>query len=123
MVNRWKPPPNAPIGPALRPRPLVADAEQFHRPVRYRDPEGCPDGALDEVYVPAMGATQLGGDRKPKPAAAGPPRGLERLEQVIAGLGRHAGAGIRDLDDRHRALAAAGDPDLLGRHVALGAVF
>jgi len=61
-----------PIGLALRPRPLVADAEQFHRPVRYRDPEGGPDGAFDEVDVAAMGADQLGGDRKPKPAAAGP---------------------------------------------------
>src|ERR1700733_873691 len=48
----------------LRPRPLVADAEQLHRPVRDRDPERGPDGARDQMDVAAMGAQQFGGDRQ-----------------------------------------------------------
>jgi hypothetical protein len=48
---------------ALRPRPLVADAQQFHRPVRDHDPEGGADGALDQMDVAAMGADQFGRDR------------------------------------------------------------
>jgi hypothetical protein len=52
------------IGDArLRPRPLVADALQFHRPVRYGDPEGGADGAFDQMDIAAMGANQFGGDR------------------------------------------------------------
>ena len=42
-------------------------------------------------------------------------RALERLEQMRAGLSRHARAGVGDLDDRDRALAAAGDADLQSR--------
>lgn len=48
----------------LRPRPLVADALQFHRAIRYRDPEGGADGAFDQMDVAAMGADQFGGNRK-----------------------------------------------------------
>src|SRR5580692_2827785 len=107
----------------LGPRPLVADAEQFHRAVGNRDPEGGADGALDQVDFAAMGADQFGRDRKPEPAAAGPAGGLERLEQMVAGFGGHAGAGVGHLDDRDRALAAAGDPDLLGRGVLPGTAF
>ena len=104
-------------------RPLVADAQQFHRPVRDRDPEGGADGALDQMDVAAMGADQFGGNRQPEPAAAGPAGGLERLEQMVAGLWRHAGAGVGNLDDRDRAFAAPGDADLHGRGVARGPVF
>jgi len=57
----------------LSPRALVAYAQELDRPVRYGDPEGCPDGSFDQVNLPAMGADQFGGDRKPKAAAAGPP--------------------------------------------------
>src|SRR3984957_16638162 len=91
---------------ALRPCALVAHAQQFHRTVRYRDPEGGADGAFDQMDFAAMGADQFGGDRQPQPAAAGPAGGLERLEQMLAGLGRHAGAGIGNVDDRHGAFAA-----------------
>jgi hypothetical protein len=44
------------------PRPLVADGQEFHRPVRHHDPEGGANGALDQVDVAAMGAHQFGGD-------------------------------------------------------------
>ena len=83
------------------------------------DPEGGADGALDQMDVAAMGADQFGGDGKAKPAAAGAAGGLERLEQMFAGLRRDAGAGVGNLDDRDRALAAAGDADLQGRGIAL----
>src|SRR5689334_6849582 len=63
------------------PPPLVADGQQFHRPVRDHEPERRPDRALAQVDLAVMGADQLGGDRKPEPAAAGAARGLERLEQ------------------------------------------
>jgi len=79
----------------LRPRPLVAHAQEFHRPVRYRDPEGRADGAFHQMDVAAMSADQLCRDRKSQPAAAGPAGGLECLEQVIAGLLRNARAGCR----------------------------
>src|SRR3984957_10401669 len=63
----------------LRPCALVAHAQQLHRAVRYRDPEGGADGAFDQMDFAAMGADQFGGDRQPQPAAAGPPGSLERL--------------------------------------------
>src|SRR3954471_24248372 len=69
----------------LRPRPLVPYALEFHRAVRDRDPEGGADGAFHQMNLAAMGADQFGGDRQPQAAAAGPPRTLERLEQVVAG--------------------------------------
>src|SRR4030081_1481809 len=82
-----KSPQNEPNGTTpLSPRPLVAHAEQFHRPVGYRDPEGRADGAFDEIDLTAMGADQFGGDGEAQPTAAGPSRGLECLEQMFAGL-------------------------------------
>src|SRR6266702_2642865 len=60
-----------PNGAFSRQRPLVTDGKQFHRPVGDRNPEGGADGALDQMDVAAMGAHQLGRDRKPEPAAAG----------------------------------------------------
>ena len=56
------------------PRALVAYAQEFHRPVRYRDPEGRADGPFHQIDLPAMGADQFGGNRKAEPAAAGPGR-------------------------------------------------
>src|SRR5271154_1493478 len=91
------------------PRALVADGEQLHRPVRDHDPERGPDGALDQRDGAAMGADELGGDGKPKPAAAGAAGALERLEQMIARLLRNAGAGVGYFHDRDRALAPPGD--------------
>src|SRR5260370_28069673 len=73
-------------GGVLRPCPLVAYAQQFHRPVRYCDPEGRADGAFHQMDVAAMGADQFGGDREPQPAAAGPACCLECLEPMIACL-------------------------------------
>ena len=59
-----------PAGTASGPRALVADGEQFHRPVRDDDPESGADRALDQRDLAAMGADQLGGDGKAQPAAA-----------------------------------------------------
>jgi hypothetical protein len=56
----------------LRPRPLVAHAQELHRPIRNRDAEGRADGSFHQVNFPVMGANQFGGDRKPEPAAARP---------------------------------------------------
>ena len=56
--------------PVLRPRPLVADGQQFHRAVGDRDPEGGADGAFDQVDVAAMGADQFGGDGEAEATAA-----------------------------------------------------
>src|ERR1700741_2946067 len=104
--------PGTPLKLHLRPRPLAADGEQFHRAVRDHDPEGGADGAFDQLDFAAMGADELGGDGEAEPAAPWAAGGLERLEQMLAGLLRHAGAGIGDLQDRDSALAAAGDADL-----------
>jgi len=57
---------------ASSPCPLVAHAQEFHRPVGYGDPEHRADGPLHQVNLAAMGADQFGGDRKPEPAAARP---------------------------------------------------
>ena len=54
------------------PRPLFAYAQQFHRPIRYNDPEGRADGAFDQMDLAAMGADQFGGNGQPQPAAARP---------------------------------------------------
>jgi hypothetical protein len=40
----------------LSSRPLVAHAQEFHRPVWYRDPEHRADGSLYKVNLAAMGA-------------------------------------------------------------------
>ncbi len=57
----------------LSSRPLVADAQEFHRPIGNRNPERGADGTFHQMDVAAMGADQFGGDRKPKSTAAGPP--------------------------------------------------
>jgi hypothetical protein len=49
----------------LCPRPLVAHAQELHRPVRNRDAEGRADGSFHQMNFPVMGANQFGGDRKP----------------------------------------------------------
>ena len=72
----------------LRPRPLVADALQFHRAVGDRDPEGGADGAFDQMDVAAMGADQFGGDRKPSPLPPGRPEvwnASNRCSRAFAG--------------------------------------
>src|SRR6185369_13331726 len=97
---------------ALSRRALFPHALQLDRAVRHHDPEGGADGAFDQVDVAAVGADQLGGDREPEPAAAGPAGALERLEQMLARLLRHAGAGIGHLQNRHRALATAAEANL-----------
>src|SRR5262249_55701540 len=91
---------------------LVAHAREFHRAVGDGDAEGGTDGAFNEMDVAAMGADQLGGDGQAQPAAAGAAGALERLEQMLAGFRRQAGAGVGDLEDRDRAFAATGDADL-----------
>src|SRR5689334_2181505 len=86
----------------LRPLPLVADGKQFHGAVGDDDSEGGADGAFDQMDVAAMGANQLGGNRKAKAAAAGAAGGLERLEQMSPGLRGDAGAGVGDLENCDR---------------------
>src|SRR5437879_6724538 len=123
-ADRAKSPQNAPNGMSRSsPCPLVAYAQQFHRPVGYCDPEGRSDGAFHQMDVAAMGADKFGGDREPQSAAAGPACCLECLEQMIAGLLGNAGTGVGNLDDRDRAFAAPGDANLLGCRVAAGPVF
>src|SRR6266849_10186318 len=111
------------VGAALSPRPLVADAQEFHRPVRDGDPEGRANGAFHQMDVAAMGADQFGRNRESEPAAAGPACRLECLEQMLAGLGGYARAGVGNLQYRDRAFAAPGDADLHARGVAAGAAF
>src|SRR5262249_56626380 len=108
---------------SLSPCPLVADGQEFYRPVRDDDPEGRPDRALDQVDLAVMGAHELGGDRKSEPTAAGAARGLERLEQMLARLLRHAGPGVGDLQDRDRAFAPAGDANLHAGGIVLRVAF
>src|SRR5260370_4460621 len=122
-AHRFAMPGMTKMGVALGPRPLVAYAQEFHRPVRDGDPEGGADGTFHQMDVAAMGTDQFGGDREPEPAAAGPAYRLERLEQMFAGLCGDAGAGVGDLDDRDRAFAAPGDANLHAGGVAAGPVF
>src|SRR5437868_6963537 len=105
------------------PRPFAAHVMEFHRAVRYGDPEGGANGAFHEVDVATVGADQFGGNRQPEPAAVGPARALESLEQVVAGLLRNAWAGVGNLQDGNRALASAGNTELLGRGIALPPAF
>src|SRR6185437_9100165 len=106
----------------LGPRAFVANGEEFHRAVRNDDAEGGADGALDELNMAVMGADQFGGDREPEPAAAGPAAALERLEQMVARLLRHARTGIGHFEDRDRPLASTTDANLR-RAVAAGIAF
>src|SRR3954447_14491896 len=105
------------------PRPFAAHVMEFHRTVRYGDPEGGADGAFHEVDVATVGADQFGGNRQPEPAAVGPPGALESLEQVVAGFLRNARPGIGNLQDGNGALASAGNTDLVGRGIALRPAF
>src|SRR3954454_25357016 len=105
------------------PRPFAAHVMEFHRTIRYGDPEGGANGAFHKVDVAAVGADQFGGNRQPEPAAVGPARALESLEQVVAGLLRNACTGVGNLQDGNRALAPPGNTDLLGRGIALRPAF
>src|SRR5437868_3154507 len=105
------------------PRPFAAHVMEFHRAVRYGDPEGGADGAFHEVEVATMGADQFGGNGQPEPAAVGPARALESLEQVVAGFLRNARPGVGNLQDGNSALAPPGNTDLLGRGIALRPAF
>ena len=70
-----------------------------------------------------MGADQFGRNGKAKPGAAMRDRTLECLEQMCARPGRHAGAGVGNLEDGHGALAATHHPDLINRGSGFGAAF
>src|SRR5262245_62081445 len=87
LSPRWLSP------PPLSPRPFAAARLQLDRTVRDGHAEGCPDRALDQPDLAAMGADELGGDGEPEPGAAGAGRALKRLEQVRARLLGNAGAG------------------------------
>src|SRR5260370_7691772 len=63
------------------PRPLVAHAQEFHRPVRDGDPEGRADGACHQMDFAPMAADQFGGDPEPDPPAPAPPSSPESLHQ------------------------------------------
>src|SRR5712672_1909459 len=84
---------------ASGPREL-ADGPEFHGAVGNHDPEGGAQGALDQMDVAAMEADQFGRDGQAEPTAAGSAGGLERLEQMVAGLGGHAGPGVGNFQDR-----------------------
>src|SRR6202022_2335126 len=96
-----------------RTRPLPAPRVERNRTIRNGDAEGRPDGAFNEASVAAMGANQLGGDRKAKACAARASGALERLEEMRAGTLRQPRPGIGDFDHGDRALAPAGDADLI----------
>src|SRR4051794_39180710 len=57
---------------ALSPRAFAAPGAELDRAVRDDDAEGRADGAVDQADLAAMGADQLGCDRKAKPRAAAP---------------------------------------------------
>src|SRR5271154_6459320 len=86
---------------------------KLHGSVGDGQPQRRADSAFDQADVAAMRAHQFGGDGEAQPGAAAAGRALERLEQMRARLFREARAGIGHFDYRHRALAAAGDADLI----------
>src|SRR5688572_13786751 len=61
-----------------------------------------------------MGLHELGGDGEAQARSALPRHALERLEEMRAGLLRHAGAGVGDLDDGDRAFSPRDEEDLAG---------
>src|SRR5262245_58349510 len=66
-------------------------------------------GRLYEADRAAVGANDLGGDRKPEAGAARPGAALKGLEQMIAGAFRHARTGVADADGDIAAVAGAAD--------------
>src|SRR5260221_14522115 len=102
----------------LSPRPRAAVGVELDRTVRDGEAEGCADGALHELDLATVGADELGGDGEAEPGSAAARGRLEGLEQMLARPGREARAGVRHLDHRHRAFAAAGDADLVTRWIA-----
>src|SRR6266436_6666619 len=102
---------------------LAAAGAELDRPVRNGQREGGADGAVDEPDLAALGAHQLGRNRKPKPAAAAACRALERLEQMRPGLFGYPRPGIRHLDYDHAAFAPTGQADLVAAGLVRGAAF
>src|SRR5262245_10345628 len=96
-----------------RARALAAARVEIDRAVGDRNAERRADGAFDQTDLAPVRAHQFGDDGKSEPDAAGAGRALEGFEQMGAGLLREAGAGVGDLDHRHRTLAAPGDADLI----------
>src|SRR5215468_1805436 len=113
----------APFPVASRAGALVPSRPQLDCAIGNGDPEGCPDGTLNEPDLAAMSAHKLGCDRKPKAGATGAVGALERLEQMRARLRREAGAGVGDLDHHHGALASPGDADLVAAGIGRRAAF
>src|SRR5438874_9892297 len=105
------------IQPSSRPRALAAARVELDGAVRDGDLEGGADRALNQGNLAAMGAHQLGGDRQPKPGAAGAGRALERFEQMDARLLGNSRPGIGHFDHHHGALPHAGDADLIARRI------
>jgi hypothetical protein len=75
--------------PASRAR---APRRELDRAVGNGEPEGRPDGAFDEADLAAVGAHELGRNRKAEPGAAGAGRALERLERASTDCISRAGA-------------------------------
>ncbi len=67
---------------------------------------------------PPWARTSSAAMARPRPGAAGAGRALERLEQMRARRARKPGAGVGHLDHHHRALAPAGDADLVAAGIA-----
>src|SRR5215470_13883067 len=64
-------------GPPSRAGALVPPRPQLDGAVRNGDPEGRPDGALDQPDLAAMSAHELGRDRQAEAGATGAVRALE----------------------------------------------
>src|SRR5437868_13974079 len=93
---------------SLSSRALAAPGAELDRAVRDDDAEGRADGAVDQADLAAMGADQLGRDRKAKSRAAAACRALKCLEQMRARSVIHTRPGVGHLDHRDGALAPAG---------------
>ena len=88
-----------------------------------RQPQRGADRPFDQTDFAAVGAHQFSGDRKSKPGAAGTGRALKGLEQMRPRLFRKARSGIGNLDNHHRAFAAASNANLIPAGVAVDPAF
>ena len=113
----WRPPGSPPVARRGRGRRWLCQHRRRRRRLRHDDLEHrATPRTIRHGHVARQAAHDVAADEQAKPRAdADLLRREEGLEDALAILDRHSGPGVRDLDERFRAVAAGADDDLVFR--------
>src|SRR5690606_37191486 len=109
-------PPGSVRDPTRSPFPQALTS---HDAIGHIELEGRALVGVEQRERSAVPGDELVGDRQAKTRAADPRRALERLEQMLASLARHAGPVSPDLDENLPPITPCFHPDIAGHPLAL----